>query len=76
LDSKLNVCGVCCPLPLIELAGAVAKLAPGDTLEVIGNDPIFESSVIDFCQANGHEVLEVDGGDARRVVVRIKVGGD
>ena len=73
-QSHLDVCGVCCPLPLIQLAKAVMNLAPGQTLEIVGNDPIFESSVRDFCQANGHAVLEVNAQDSRRVVVLIRVG--
>ena len=75
VDSRLNVSGVCCPLPLIEMAKAIKDLTPGQTLEVTGNDPIFESSVRDFCQANGHTVLEVNAGDRRSVSVLIKVGG-
>jgi len=71
----LDVCGVCCPLPLIQLATAVKAAGPGRTVEVTGNDPIFESSVRDFCQANGHDVLEVSPGDHRRVSILIRVGG-
>lgn len=74
-DSRLDVSGVCCPLPLIELARAAKDLKPGQTLEVTGNDPIFESSVRDFCQANGHAVLDVKAGDSRSVTMLIKVGG-
>ena len=70
----LDVCGVCCPLPLIQLAKAVMNLAPGQTIEVVGNDPIFESSVRDFCGANGHAVVEVNAQDSRRVAIRIRVG--
>ena len=74
-DSRLDVSGVCCPLPLIELARAVKNLRPGQTLEVTGNDPIFEPSVRDFCQANGHAVLDVKAGDNRSATILIKVGG-
>ena len=42
-DARLDVLGVCCPLPLIQLAKSVNNLKPGQTLEIIGNDPIFES---------------------------------
>lgn len=74
-DAQLNVCGVCCPLPLIQLSKAVAGLQPGQTIEVTGNDPIFESSVRDFCQANGHAVLAVQSDDTRQVTIQIRVGG-
>ena len=75
IDSILDVSGVCCPLPLIHLAKSVKNLKPGQTLEVTGNDPIFEPSVRDFCQANGHAVLDVKVGDNRRVTMLIRIGG-
>jgi len=62
---RLDVRGSCCPLPLIKLAKAMQALAPGETLEVIGNDPIFEPSVRDFCQANGHVLLHATPGEQR-----------
>lgn len=72
---RVDVCGVCCPLPLIELAKAVKTLRPGQTFEIVGNDPIFESSVRDYCHANGHDVLDARPEDGRRVAMTIRVGG-
>lgn len=74
-EAHLDVCGVCCPLPLIELARAVQELGPGQTLEITGNDPVFEPTVRDFCQVNGHTILAVRHGDHRRVAISIRVGG-
>lgn len=74
-EVHLDVCGVCCPLPLIQLAKAVKKLDPGRMIEVTGNDPIFEPSIRDYCQVNGHAVLEVKHGDGRRVSILIRVAG-
>jgi TusA-related sulfurtransferase len=75
VDFRLNVSGVCCPLPLIQLAKAVKDLHPGQTLEVTGNDPIFEPSIRDFCQANGHTVLKVTTDNQHQVKLLLKVGG-
>lgn len=72
--ARLDVCGVCCPLPLIQLAKTMMSLHPGQTLEIIGNDPIFEPSVRDFCQVNGHAILAVHHGDQHRVAILIQVG--
>ena len=74
-DVRLDVSGVCCPLPLIRLGMVVKDLKPGQTIEIIGNDPIFESSVRDFCYANSHTLLETRTGDGRRVIMLIQVGG-
>lgn len=75
IDARLDVCGACCPLPLIALSKSVKDLEAGQTLEVTGNDPIFESSVRDFCQAHGHAVLDATIGDNRNVTMLIRVGG-
>ncbi|MEW6164676.1 MAG: sulfurtransferase TusA family protein [Pseudomonadota bacterium] len=74
VDVRVDVRGQCCPLPLIGLAQAMAALAPGQTLEVIGNDPIFESTIRDFCASNGHGIVAVTEGENREVALRIRVG--
>ncbi len=75
IDLRVDVSGVCCPLPLIQLAKSVNSLKSGQTLNITGNDPIFETSVRDFCQANGHAVLEVTADDKHSVSMLIRVGG-
>ncbi len=75
VDSRRDVSGTCCPVPLIQLAQSVRELRPGQTLEITGNDPIFEPSVRDFCQAHGHAVLEAAAGANHSVRILIRVGG-
>jgi tRNA 2-thiouridine synthesizing protein A len=75
VDLRVDVRGVCCPLPLIELTRAVQRLQPGQTLEIIGNDPVFESAVHNFCLNHGHAVLQAITHPDRNVQIVIKVGG-
>lgn len=75
VQEQLDVRGTCCPLPLIRLAQKIKTLLPGQTVEVMGNDPIFESSVRDFCAANGHEVLETQSLPACGVRMLLRIGG-
>lgn len=72
---RLDVSGVCCPMPLIQLAKAIKPLTSGQFLEITGNDPILAMSVRDFCQANHHAVIKEQEGACRRVTLLIKVGG-
>ena len=58
VDKEINVVGKACPMPLITLAREVRTMQKGQTVRIIGNDPVFETSVIDFCQEWGHKVLE------------------
>ena len=74
VDMRLDVTGMCCPLPLVELAKSVVGLDPGQVIEIIGNDPVFETTVRDFCQANAHTILDVTTLDDHSVQVRIRVG--
>lgn len=75
IDLRLDVRGVCCPIPLIQIAKSIRTLKRGQTLEISGNDPIFESSMRDFCRANNHAVLDVTTGADRSVSMVIRVGG-
>ena len=75
VDSRVNVTGVCCPLPLIQLAKAANELRPGQTIEITGDDPIFETAVRDFCTANGHEILEAHAGQNYSITIVLRLGG-
>lgn len=75
VDLHLDVSGVCCPIPLIQMGKAMLELKPGQTLQVVGNDPIFETAVRDFCLANGHTLLETTAGDHYNITMLIRVGG-
>lgn len=75
IKSRVDVSGVCCPLPLIELAKAVGKRQPGESIAITGNDPTFESSVRDFCAAGGHALEDVRQGDNGAVTIVLRVGG-
>ena len=58
VDKDINVVGKACPIPLISLAREVRGMNKGQVVRITGNDPIFESSVVDFCQERGHTILE------------------
>jgi TusA-related sulfurtransferase len=59
-------------MPLIALSEAVAEMQSGMVLEVIGDDPVFEIGVRDFCEARGHEVIEVEVAESF-VTMRIRI---
>lgn len=57
-DRLVDVTGKVCPLPLIVLAKEVRSMQKGQMLSIVGDDPIFEESVIDFCREGGHELFD------------------
>ena len=71
-DKEVDVCGSCCPMPLITVRKAVAELKPGQTLKVAGDDPIFEESVRDLCEVSGFQILDVEN-TGRKAVMLIQV---
>ena len=72
VDKEVNVLGKSCPLPLISLARELQGMRKGQVLRIVGNDPIFESSVVDCCQERGHTILETTR-EGRAVTITIAV---
>jgi tRNA 2-thiouridine synthesizing protein A len=61
-----------CPLPVIDLAKAIAGVEPGEAVAILADDPAAEADVPAWCRMRGHEMDAVEHGDdhARYVVVR------
>jgi TusA-related sulfurtransferase len=74
VDLEIDVCGQCCPMPLVGLAKSIGDLKSGQTIEITGNDPIFETTVRDFCRANGHTIIGVTALGSDSVCIQIRVG--
>lgn len=73
--TRLDVCGTCCPVPVIQLAKTTSQMQAGQLLEVTGNDPLFANAVQDFCQARGHTVLSAEPADAGATRMTLRIGG-
>ena len=57
-DKDIDVVGQACPFPLIMVAKEVRAMRKGQSLQIVGNDPMFESTIMHFCREGGHEVSE------------------
>lgn len=67
----LDVTGMACPSPLIQLRTAVDSISNGDMLEIRGDDPVFEATVRDFCEETGHTLLCVESA-GRVITMRLE----
>ena len=76
LDKELDVRGMSCPMPLIRLSQAVKKLGLGEILKIVGDDPIFEQGVRDYCGLNQIEIISVLPLSGRKIEIVIKIAGD
>jgi tRNA 2-thiouridine synthesizing protein A len=71
---ELDARHLLCPMPVIRTQDMVARLAPGDVLEVRATDPGAAHDIPAWCRVHGHRVLtteEVDG----EVRITLAVGG-
>lgn len=72
VDKDLDVVGKACPIPLITVAREVRTMKKGQVLRIIGNDPLFEVTILDFCREGGHEVQETLR-DGKKASITFKV---
>jgi TusA-related sulfurtransferase len=56
-DVVLDCLGRPCPVPVIELARAVAAVEPGTVVEVLSDDPAARLDVPAWCRMRGQEYL-------------------
>ena len=71
-DKHISVVGESCPIPLIKISQAIGDLVRDQVLSITGDDPIFESSVRDYCEANDFEIVEVHQREGREVNILIQ----
>ena len=57
---KLNALGMLCPLPLLFAVRDIARLEPGQVLEIVGDDPGILEDVPAWCERAGHRLLEME----------------
>ncbi|WP_145331672.1 FAD-dependent oxidoreductase [Paenibacillus xylanexedens] len=60
IDNELNVCGLSCPGPLIEVKQKMDQLANGQTLRVKASDPGFYEDVKAWATMSGSDVLKLE----------------
>lgn len=68
LDKDIDVVGKACPIPLITVAKEVRAMRKGQVLRITGNDPLFESTILDFCAEGGHDIQETSR-DGKKVSI-------
>lgn len=68
--------GLCCPMPIIELAKAIRTLPSGGRVLLRATDPAVQADVRAWCEATGHRLLLLEAeGEGWRVLVERAGGG-
>ncbi len=71
---SVDALGTWCPVPLSMARDAVARMRPGEVLEILADDPMVFLDIPAWCHDAGHEVMSME---QRRDVIttRIRVAG-
>lgn len=68
---QLDTRGLRCPLPVIRMETRIRRLAPGETLEVISDDPIARLDIPLAAEQAGFECSTVSIRAQRECVFRV-----
>jgi tRNA 2-thiouridine synthesizing protein A len=74
-NRHLDVTGKLCPLPVLLARRAIARLAPGERLEILGDDPLMAIDVPAWAEKEGHRLLELVKEPGGRVRCKVERGG-
>lgn len=67
---RLVVLGLRCPVPVLMAARAIAELAPGEVLEVVGDDPEMLRDFPVWCEEGSHRLVLLERrADAIRCLI-------
>ena len=66
-DVTVDATGRLCPLPVLDLAKAMALAADGATVLLLADDPAAAADVAAFCRMRGHALVS---SEPPRFVVR------
>ncbi|HLL02894.1 MAG TPA: sulfurtransferase TusA family protein [Myxococcaceae bacterium] len=57
---RVDTSGAACPMPIIEIAKAMRRLAPGTLVELISTDRGLEADLPAWCEATGHTLVRME----------------
>jgi tRNA 2-thiouridine synthesizing protein A len=73
---RLDVTGKLCPLPVLLARRAIARLAPGERLAIVGDDPLMAVDIPVWAEKEGHRLLDLVAEPSGRVTCIVERGED
>ncbi|MEA4812636.1 MAG: sulfurtransferase TusA family protein [Anaerolineaceae bacterium] len=73
-NKTIDECGEVCPVPDVDTKRALAKMKPGEILEVLIDYPLSKERIPATVERMGHEVVLVEetGPSAWRILIKVK----
>jgi len=59
VDKTLDARGLCCPMPSVKTALELERMAHGEVLEVLTDDPVSKKDLPVWAESTGNEVLDI-----------------
>jgi len=73
VEKEIDLTGLYCPLPVIRAREEIDRIAVGDSLRIMADDPAAEEDLKRWATRSGHEVVgSSKNSDVITVVVRRK----
>ncbi len=70
-DRVLDCIGLFCPVPVFRTREEIGKMAVGEILAVLADDPAAEEDIRSWAKRTGHEIVELrKESDHIRILVR------
>lgn len=70
-DKTLDARGLSCPMPSVKTALALEGMAPGETIEVLTDDPVSKKDLPVWAQSTGNELLGIrEESDTIKIYLR------
>ena len=75
---ELNVCGLQCPGPIVQVKKYLEKMADGKMLKVVASDAGFYNDLPAWCQATGNSLVSIEktGGNVEAIVIKGQGGSN
>lgn len=74
MQTNIDVKRLLCPMPVIRLGEMIAKIAVGDTIEMLATDPGVLHDIPAWCKVHGHKVLEIQEKSDEIILIVEKIG--
>jgi tRNA 2-thiouridine synthesizing protein A len=63
VKARLDARGLFCPMPILKASQMIEKLSPGESLEILADDPAAPSDFVAFSKRTGHPLRENSESD-------------
>ena len=68
-ELEIDALGLLCPLPVLRIQKQMRRLAPGDTVKIISDDPAALVDIPHYCKERGHALVQHRRTDKGQVFI-------